>query len=97
MKTGPPGGGKAEGAAKGEGVDAFTAPGFPKVKPVAPFCPGSEALTAAGDAGALPNAKGLDAAVADVGVAAEKLKPLGCVGWLKGLGLTAAELAPDAA
>ena len=54
-------------------------------------------MTAAGDAGALPNAKGLDAAVADVGVAAAKLKPLGCVGWLKGLGLTAAELAPDAA
>lgn len=93
MKTGAPVGGKADEGANGDGDEAGAEPGVPKANPVAPFCPGSVALVAAGDAGWLPNAKGLDVAVAVVGVGAAKLNP---AGWLNGLGLTAAELAPDA-
>lgn len=92
VKTAPPVAGRAAGGANGDGVDAGTELGAPKLNPVVPFCPGSAAVVVAGEAGWLPNAKGLEVAVAVVGVGAAKLNPLG---WLKGFGLTAAELVPD--
>jgi hypothetical protein len=96
VKTAPPVAGRATGGANGDGLDAGAELGAPKLNPVVPFCPGSVAVVAAGEAGWLPNANGLEAAVAVVGVGAAKLNPPGCVGWLKGFGLTAVELDPDA-
>lgn len=51
VKTGVPVGGRAAGAANGDGVEAGTELGAPNVNPVAPFCPGSAEFVAAGDAG----------------------------------------------
>lgn len=97
VNTAPPAGGRAAGAANGDGDDAGAELGAPKLKPVVPFWPGRPALGAAGDAGWLPKANGFDVAVAVVGVAAaEKLNPLGWAGWLNGFGLGAAELAAEA-
>lgn len=69
-----PAAGSAAGGANGEGVEAEALPA-PKAKPLVPFCPGSPAGVAAGDAGWLPNANELDGAVALVGVGTLKLKP----------------------
>lgn len=92
LNTAPPVWGRADGAANGEGDDAGAALGAPNAKPPPPFCPGSPALGTAGEAGWLPKAKGFEGVVAVVGVAAPKLNPFGCAGWVNGFGLGAAEL-----
>ncbi len=81
----PPGSGSAAGAANGEDAAAGAAAlGAPKVKPpVLPFCAGSPALVAAGEAGWLPvNVK--DEVVAVGVVPAPKANPVLPVGWPNG-------------
>lgn len=86
MKTAPPGGGAAE-APNGEAVEGADAcPGWPNWNGefVVPDADGRPGVAAAGDAGWLPNEKGFDGAVAEVGVVPNEN---GAVPNVEGLGV----------